>query len=420
MELEYGYTISDRYVLRKSLGRGGNGSVYLAFDNRLEKYWAVKACHNLSEYEIYALKQINHFAFPRIVDVISQDNYEFLIMDYIEGETLASYCSHHSASEKQILIWSRKIASALSYLHSMNPSVMYVDCKPSNIMITPSGDIRLIDLGSIFVEDKSSKESVSGTLFYVPSELASSTPTVATDVYSFGMTMYRLLTGSRVEYRNSAGVLMPNKINKHLHKGTVHIIQKCTASSPDMRYHSARDLVKDLEELISTGKLSSAQHISSRTFIVLTELVLAISILLIAAFVTNYCIYIIPVLFVILLEISKSKGSYTYEIIKDIYRSSVPLGIGMLILSLVFGATTKGAYNNERLDISLYDDYNRKLLVKPGATWIVNNDIMLSLNKNELSTDQCTVTISCVSADSNKSYSFKCASAGRSENYNRK
>lgn len=409
MELEYGYTISDRYIIRKPLGRGGNGTVYLAYDRHLEKNWAVKVCKDLSEPEIYALKQIDYYAFPRIVDVCSQDNHEFLIMDYIEGETLSNYCRRHSASEKQILIWCKKIAAALLYLHNMNPSIMYVDCKPSNIMITPSGDIRLVDMGSIYVTDKSVTSPVSCTLFYMPSELTSSVPTVTTDVYSFGMTMYRLLTGSKIEYRDSTGTLLPEKINKHLHHGSIYIIKKCTAANPSCRYLSTKNLLDDLEELLSTGKIKASHHISKRTIMILIECLLSVSILLSAFLLNSYCIYVIPILFVILLELCKCKDSYTYEIKKDIYRSAVPLGISMLIMSLVFGGNSPTTTNSECLDVSLYDEYNRKLLVRPGATWVVDDDIFLSLNKNELTAKQCTVTISCETNDSNKSYSFNCS-----------
>jgi len=409
MELNNGYIIADRYVCRKSLGKGGNGHVYLAYDNHLEKNWAVKLCKNLSELEIYALKKIDHYAFPRIVDVVHQDDYEFLIMDYIEGETLANYCRYHSATEKQVLLWCKKIAAALLYLHNMNPSIRYVDCKPSNIMITPSGDIRLIDLGSIYVEDDSLPNEVSATLFYMPDELSTSLPSISSDVYSLGMTMYRLVTGSNVEYRDSEGVLQPEKVNRHISRGFCYIIKRCTKLEPKYRYQSVKNLLEDLEELISKGKLSSPSAIGRELFKHILEAALAIAILACAIFFKSYCVYIIPVLFVIFLELCRAKRIYTYEIQKDIYRSSVPLGLIMLILSLVFGGIEKGVQTSERLDVSLYDTNRRKLLVRPDSTWLVDEDIYLSLSQEELHSDPCTITISCSSPIKTKSYSFKCA-----------
>ena len=158
---EYGYRIGERYVYRRALGSGAGGSVFLAYDNKISKYWAVKRLTGHRGNELEALKKIDHYAFPRIVDVIHQDGADFLVMDYIEGESLDKYRRKHSLSEKEILLFGRKIAEALLYLHTLSPMMIYMDCKPENIIVTPSKDIRLIDLGSVYVCDENAHNIVS-------------------------------------------------------------------------------------------------------------------------------------------------------------------------------------------------------------------------------------------------------------------
>lgn len=410
--MEYGYTISDRYVCRKPLGKGGNGSVYLAYDNKLLKYWAVKSCNNLSEREIYALKCINHFAFPRIVDVIKQDNMEFLVMDYIEGETLATYCKNHSVTEKQLLIWYKKIASALHYLHCMNPAVFYVDCKPENIMITPSGDIRIIDLGSIYV-DSNRTQTISGTKFYAPSELGKSMPCATSDIYSLGMTMYRLVTKSSVEYRDIYGNLCPERINKNISSRLVRIIKKCTQINPKSRFQSMGDIIESLNSAQKTSKL----HLPSLNIVANTilKLIIAASIIIIAYFFKQSSIYIVFLLFIALLLICKRPTYFTWETKKDIYKCSITITILLLFLLSSLLSTKsfasgiqKDVPKTERLDITLYDDNNRKLLVRPNAIWQVENDIKLSLSKYEV-LEPSTITVICTNNSGTKSFSFDCA-----------
>ena len=233
-KLEYGYEIAGRYVYRKALGSGACGSVFLAYDRKISKLWAVKMCENIRGYEAEALKKIDHCAFPRIVDVCEQDKAVFLVMDYVEGESLGKYCRNHAVSQRQILIWCRKIAEAIEYLHNMTPSLLYMDCKPDNIMLTTAGEIRLVDLGSIYVKNDDISNIVSGTEFFAPEEITKYslhkleyTPDERSDIYSLGMTMYTLLTGCRVEYRDRYGNICARRQNKNISRVTEQIIRKC-------------------------------------------------------------------------------------------------------------------------------------------------------------------------------------------------
>lgn len=409
--MKYGYVIADRYICRKPLGKGATGSVFLAFDQKINKLWAVKACSELSKREIYALKSINHYTFPRIVDVISQDNTEFIVMDYIEGETLSSYCRHHYTDEKQIVRWGCKIASALSYLHNMTPPVYYVDCKPDNIMITPSNDIRIIDLGSIYIDsEKAFDEAVTGTKFYAPDDLSYSKPNASTDIYCLGMTLYRLLTGSNIEYRDSRNQLCPEHVNKHLSPEICNFIKRCTDKSPCKRFKSMADAANELHDLSLSKKNSLKYQLKKLHYIY--KFFIAATILLLGTFFESTAIIPIIILLGILIFICKKPSYHTWETQKSICKSTVSIGIALLISVSIPGFQSfakKDVPQSERLDISLYDKYSRKLLVRPGAVWEVDDDIFFSLSAEELSSGTNTITILCENESGTKTYSFDCS-----------
>ncbi len=410
MQMEYGYTIAERYICRKPLGNGGNGSVFLCFDQKINTFWAVKACNKLSKNEIYALKSINHYAFPRIVDVIFQDNTEFLVMDYIDGETLSSYCRHNSVEEKQILRWGFKIASALSYLHELSPAVYFVDCKPDNILITPSGDVRIVDFGSIYVDsDIKDDFAVTGTRFYAPDELSNGIPNASTDIYCLGMTLYRLLTGSSVEYRNSRGLLCPEHINKNISVPSCELIKKCTHKNPLKRYQSMGDVSKRLHELSLAKHTTNFRKPNWMGHI--AKLIVATAILVLAATLNSSSFGIILILFAFLLYLCRKPVYYSRETKKFVYKSSIAVISSIIILLTIpcfESSAKKDVPLSERLDITLYDKYSRKLLIRPGAVWDVNDDIRFSLPIDELSEELNTITITCETSSGIKSYSFNC------------
>ena len=249
--MDKGYIIADRYICERPLGNGSFGSVFLVFDIKLGKYWAAKQCPIRSDMETQALKTVDMKAFPRITDTVDQDGFLYLIMDYVEGTPLSRYCSMHAVKEPDIINWMLQVAHAIDYLHNLTPPLLYMDCKPANIMLTSSMEIRLVDLGSVYEYDSAYSGAISSTRFYAPTEVtshdSSSSIGIYSDVYSFGMTMYRLLTGSNTEYRDSKGFLRPEYINKHISHKSADIIRKCTVRTSTLRYQSMKDIIHDLE-----------------------------------------------------------------------------------------------------------------------------------------------------------------------------
>ena len=155
-----GQIIDDKYEILTLIGQGGMSSVYLARDKRLNKQWAVKEILKKARdknneivvqsaiAEANMIKQLDHSSIVRIVDVIDNPDVIYIIEDYIEGETLNTILDQNGAQPQELVIeWAKQICQALEYLHTRKPAIIYRDMKPSNVMLRPDGNIKIIDFG---------------------------------------------------------------------------------------------------------------------------------------------------------------------------------------------------------------------------------------------------------------------------------
>ena len=141
-------------------------------------------------------------AFPGIVDVVEQEEERFLIMEWIEGETLAVQMERDGAfAEETVIEIGICLAKAIQKLHQMQPPLLYLDCKPSNVMKDSDGKIRLIDFGSALEAHTPVTKGISASPGYAaPEQLSRETEKrcvdVRTDVFGLGRTLYALLCGA--------------------------------------------------------------------------------------------------------------------------------------------------------------------------------------------------------------------------------
>lgn len=207
-----GDVIDGKYEILRELGRGGMSIVYLAMDKRLNKQWAIKefrkdkddenrrvALESLLK-EANIMKKLDHPTLPRIVDIIDQDSTIYIVMDYIEGESLNKVLDAYGAQPQDAVIeWAKQLSEVLDYLHTRKPPVIYRDMKPANIMLKPDGTIRLIDFGIAreYKEGSTGDTEIIGTRGYAaPEQFGEKGQTDArTDIYSLGVTLYHLVTG---------------------------------------------------------------------------------------------------------------------------------------------------------------------------------------------------------------------------------
>lgn len=265
---EIGEVIEGKYEILKEIGRGGMSVVYLAMDKHLNKQWAVKEIRkkgngrndeiivNSLLSEANMMKKLDHPSLPRIVDIIDSGRTFFVIMDYIEGESLDKILAEYGAQpETFVLTWAKQLCDALFYLHSQKPPVIYRDMKPANVMLKPEGTIKIIDFGIAreYKEQSLADTTVLGTKGYAPPEQYSGQTDPRSDIYALGMTMHHLLTG--VDPRNGEPYAPVRQWNPELSEGMEAIIDKCVQPAPENRYQNCKDLLYDLEhpELITKG-----------------------------------------------------------------------------------------------------------------------------------------------------------------------
>lgn len=278
---EIGTVIQDKYEILKLIGKGGMSYVYLAMDRHLNKQWAVKEIKKEAKgereeiivnsllTEANLMKRLDHPALPRIVDIIDNGVTIYVIMDYIEGESLDVILNEYGAQPEELVIgWAKQICDALSYLHSQHPPIIYRDMKPANIMLKPEGNIKIIDFGIAreYKEQNLADTTVLGTKGYAPPEQYNGQTDPRSDIFALGKTMHHLLTG--VDPRSSERYLPVRQWNPELSEGIEKIIDKCVEPAAENRYQSCADLLYDLEhpELITRG-FKKKQKIRLASFI---------------------------------------------------------------------------------------------------------------------------------------------------------
>ena len=262
-----GTVLDGKYEIWKEVGRGGMSIVYLARDNRLNKQWAVKEIRNDGskatdtllkglEREANILKNVDHPVLPRIVDIINQKGTIYVVMDFIEGETISQRLKREGAqSQEDVIDWGLQLASALDYLHKMDPPVIYRDMKPSNVMIKPEGGVKLIDFGTAKeydVENLADTTALGTKGYAAPEQFGDSkgrgiyNTDERTDIYNLGATLYHMVTGKN-PCEPPYEMRPIREWNPALSTGLEKIILKCIQSDPKDRYQNCSELIYDLE-----------------------------------------------------------------------------------------------------------------------------------------------------------------------------
>lgn len=303
-----GTVLGGKYEILKKIGQGGMSIVYVAMDTRLNKQWAVKEIKQNPkqdtrtllkglQMEANILKMVDHPVLPRIVDIINYNGTVFVVMDYIEGRPLSEVLKLEGAQpQEKVIEWAKDLCSALDYLHSMNPPIIYRDMKPSNIMLKPDGKVKLIDFGTAkeFDVESLADTTALGTRGYAAPEQFGDArgrgihkTDARTDIYSLGATLYHVLTGKNPS--EPPYVIKPIRDwDPSLSSGLEKIINKCTMPNPEDRYQSCTELIYDLEhyeELDDAFKRSCLKKM--RSFLICTGLTVTFAAVAIGGYIGN-------------------------------------------------------------------------------------------------------------------------------------
>lgn len=272
--------MQERYRVVRFIGRGGMGAVYLCEDLRLPgKKWALKEMilhdpgvaeqvRDSFTREAQFLAGLRHRSLPTIVDVFSHSDRQYLVMEFIEGQTLAQRVeSEGIPSDSLALSWALELAQVLDYLHRQDRPIIFRDLKPENIMINEEGHIKVIDFGLArhFEPGKRRDTQASGTVGYAPPEQweDSGQSDPRSDIYSLAATLFFVLTG-----RPPSPIYGSHRIRPYrpdIDPGIEALVLKCLQPDPAQRYSSAAELIKDLLILLSEDKHQGVLHNSELT-----------------------------------------------------------------------------------------------------------------------------------------------------------
>jgi TolB-like protein/Tfp pilus assembly protein PilF len=273
-----GKTLS-HYTLQNKIGAGGMGVVYVARDERLGRDVALKLLPQAAltdepsrarfRREAMALSRLNHPNIATVHDFDSQDGYDFLVMELVEGETLAQRLARGPATEAETVALGVQIAEALEDAHERG--VVHRDLKPSNVMVGPKGRVKVLDFGLAKLlrsEDIVETVSVSaagtwsGTLPYMPPEqLDGESVDARGDLYALGAILYEMATGRRAFPATNAAKLLnavlnespvaPSTLRAGLSPSFDAVVLRAMEKSPVRRQASARELIQELKRCAS-------------------------------------------------------------------------------------------------------------------------------------------------------------------------
>lgn len=265
-----GQLLDGRYQLEKKIGSGGMADVYMAKDILLDRVVAVKILHsNFAEdnefivrfrHEAQSAGRLSHPNIVGIYDVGCDNDVYYIVMEYVEGETLKQYIQRHPHmpidTSVRIAI---EIGEALEHAHANG--IIHCDIKPHNILITPTGRVKVTDFGIARAVNTSTimnRESVLGSVHYLsPEQAAGDKVTEKTDIYSLGIVLYEMLT-RHLPFDGDTAVSIalkhmqdeiprPTKYNPAISPMLEECLLTALQKDPDKRYNSVADFISEMK-----------------------------------------------------------------------------------------------------------------------------------------------------------------------------
>jgi predicted Ser/Thr protein kinase len=263
-KLAEGEILKDRYRITGVLGEGSYGVVYLADDITAGgARWAVKEVfegaltddERRDALELFAqeagiLRGLNHPGVPKVVDSFSFRDRHYMVMEYIEGETVEANMKR-PLSTGDVLAWGMRLCDILEYLHRQEPPIIFRDLKPSNIMVTPRGRVVLIDFGiaRLFNPLKKKDTYVLGTPgFCPPEQYGTGQSDPRSDLYALCATMHFMLSREELEQFNFA-IPPLSRFRPDVPVALDRVLQKGLVQDPHKRYPSAGALREALHRV---------------------------------------------------------------------------------------------------------------------------------------------------------------------------
>ncbi|HVO98008.1 MAG TPA: serine/threonine-protein kinase [Bryobacteraceae bacterium] len=278
--------VVSHYQFLEKLGAGGMGDIYKAQDARLNRFVAIKVLSKASAgdpdrrrrfiQEAQAASGLNHPNIITIYDIVNEPDGDFMVMEFVSGKTLVDLIPKGGLRPAQALKYGVQMADALSAAHAVG--IVHRDVKPGNIMVTDSGLVKVLDFGLAKLTDRGASSvigdatqtiaeapltvegSIIGTVSYMSPEQAQGKKVdTRSDIFSFGVVFYEMLTGQRA-FSGDSALSTLSAILRDEHRPMVEIapdvppqlemlISRCLRKNPDERWQSMRDVLAALAAL---------------------------------------------------------------------------------------------------------------------------------------------------------------------------
>lgn len=279
-----GKRISGRYKIKGMIGGGGMANVYLAHDMILDRDVAVKMLRldfaNDEEFirrfhrEAQSATSLTHPNIVSIYDVGEEDGLYYIVMEYVEGQTLKQYIQRHApVPVTEALEIMKQVTSAISHAHHNH--IVHRDIKPHNILIDKNGMVKITDFGIAMALSATSitqTNSVLGSVHYLsPEQARGGMANKKSDIYSIGIVMFELLTG-RLPFSGESAVSIALKHlqsetpslkrwNPEIPQSVENIVLKATAKDPFHRYDNVDEMEDDLRTSLDGSRLNEGRFI---------------------------------------------------------------------------------------------------------------------------------------------------------------
>jgi serine/threonine protein kinase len=264
-----------RYRIVRSVAAGGMGAVYRAVDTRFDdEPCAVKEMLDGYQSDIERsqavdwfrreaklLLKLNHPCIPRVRDSFVEGGRHYLVMDFIDGRTLAEVFAREGnvpgigdargVSEARARSWAQQVCNVLAYLHRQDPPIIFRDLKPSNVMVTDRDEIKLIDFGIARTFQSQHQSTIIMTLGYAPQEQLLGMPEPRSDIYALGATLHRVLTFHDAANNKPTIFSFPpvRALRPDISPAFEQVIVKALALAPEQRWSSAAEMERAIINL---------------------------------------------------------------------------------------------------------------------------------------------------------------------------
>lgn len=281
--MEIGKKLNGRYKILRPVGSGGMANVYLAHDLILDRDVAVKVLRydfrndqdTIRRFKREALSstELVHPNIVSIYDVGEENDTQYIVMEYIKGMDLKDYIiNNFPIAYRKVLDIMNQILSGVSYAHQNQ--IIHRDLKPQNILIDESGIVKITDFGIAIAVSQSSitqTNSLLGSVHYLsPEQARGSMATNQSDIYSLGIILYELLTGS-VPFEGESAVSIAlkhfqesipsvKKFDPRIPQALENVVLKATAKETADRYKSTHEMERDLETALSPSRVDEPPY----------------------------------------------------------------------------------------------------------------------------------------------------------------